>query len=173
MSTGRRAIVWALEPGRIGVRGRPVDEEIHVLEGMIHPYIYYAEENGAVFFDRNFEVADDMRRMVPMTGYIYIGRNVLDVPPARRGTVSYRCTVERILTREELLNDVSEHRYVAPWTKQCLFGKWSDGSPHEPSLTWIKTSNITMLSRGYSPRELGINRDYVRGRIYIDDRDWR
>ena len=150
-----------------------MDEEIHVLEGMIHPYIYYAEEHGAVYFDRNFTVSEDVRRMTPMTGYIYVGRHVLDVPSARRGTVSFRCTVERILTREELLDDTAEHVYVAPWTRQCLHGKWDDGTPHKPSITWIKASHITMLSRGYSPREMGIDRDYVRGRVYVEDRDWR
>jgi len=173
ISARRKAIIWTLEPGPTDKRGCPSNGEMHVLEAMIHPYIYYAEEHGAVYFDRNFEVAEEVRKSVPMTGYIYIGRNVSDVPSARRGTVSYRCTVERILTLEELKNDTSEHRYVAPWTRQCLDGEWSDGTHHDPSITWIKASNITMLSRGYSPREMGIDADFIRGRAFVEDTDWR
>jgi hypothetical protein len=172
MSVRKIAMVWPLDGGPIDSRGRP-GYEVHVQEAMISPHIYYAQERGAVYFDRNFEVSEEKRKMVPMTGYIYIGRNVLDVPPARLGTISYRCTVLKILTREELLKDPTEQKYVPPWTRQCLHGKWGDGTPHDPSETWIKVTNIEMLSRGYSPRELGINRDYVRGVVYVEDKDWR
>jgi len=75
--------------------------------------------------------------------------------------------------REELLKDPTEQKYVPPWTRQCLHGKWGDGTPHDPSETWIKVTNIEMLSRGYSPRELGINRDYVRGVVFVEDKGWR
>jgi hypothetical protein len=172
MSMRKIAMVWPLDGGPIDSRGR-LGYEMHVKEAMISPHIYYAQEQGAVYFDRNFEVSEEKRKMVPMTGYIYIGRNVLDVPPARLGTISYRCTVLKILTREELLKDPTEQKYVPPWTRQCLHGKWGDGTPHDPSETWIKVTNIEMLSRGYSPRELGINRDYVRGVVYVEDKDWR
>lgn len=167
----RTAIVWPINPGRVDKRGCP--EDMHVLEPMIHAQKYYADHHGGVYWDYKWIVAQEVRALVPMTGYLYVGQDVMDVPIGRKGTISYRMVVERITTLQELAQNAEEQRFVPPWRIQCLQARWRDGTAHEPSPTWIKTSNISLLSRGYSPRELGINADYVRRGVYIEDLDWR
>jgi len=118
----REAIIWGIDPGSTGIRGCPL-RAMHVLEAMIHPNRYHAEKYGAVYWDHSWLVAEERRKRTPMTGYIYVGQNVQDVPHNRRGTLSFRMVVERILTLEEILANEEEHIYIPPWRRQCLLGR--------------------------------------------------
>lgn len=167
----KEAFVWGVNLCDLDDRGAPTD--MHVCEGLMYPNIYYAEEKGAVYWDHGWPTSEEHQSKSPLTGYMYIGNEVYDVLVQRRGTICFRCTIEKILSPEELRQDDYEQQYVPPWREQCLWGEWRDGSEHDVSPSWFKLSNIIPLSRGYNPREFGIERDYVRGRALIEDMDWR
>jgi len=167
----KKAIVWGVNLGFVDKRGCP--SEMHVCEGLIYPNLYFAKKFGAVYWDHCWKVSEKIRKSVPMSGYIYAGKNVYDVPYERRGTICFRATIKKILTLEELLENSEELKYVPEWRKQCLNGVWNDGTEHERSPTWFKLSHIKPLSRGYSPREFGINADFVRRGVYVEDKNWR
>lgn len=122
------------------------------------------ERKGAVYWDsspKRREVLDTIN------GYIYIA--------AKNKQVEYKCRVEHIVSRDKLLKISSEHQYVPKFRRQCLTGKWEDGTSHPPSETWIKISEIKRLKL---PLRLGDFKKWKNGEavkrvqggpIYIED----
>ncbi len=120
-----------------------------------------------------------MKRLsFPVVGYMYIGKNVPDVPPNLRGKISFMVKIEGIFTHNNLLNIIRTHpeelRFVPPWRYQCLFGVWPSHSPfagqkHRPSRTWIKLSEIRELPQGISPYNI-VRNHAIHWGIVINDR---
>lgn len=151
------------------VRDPPLTR-MHECEAMITPHIGYIEEYGAIYFDANWKPP---KLSLPTIGYIYIGRDVPDAPSNLRGKISYRVKIERILTRNELLNDSNEQKYVPFWRYQCLHGVWPRTSPfagqkHEPSEYWLKITEIKRLPNGVPPKNV-INNHTIRFGVRVDE----
>lgn len=101
----------------------------------------------------------------PINGYIYV---------AGEGKVKYRCNVEEVVSRGELLSRKSEQRFVPYFRMQCLEGSYGDGSLHKQSETWIKISKISCLSQSREKSDfLKLNGELIQGDIrsiiYIQD----
>lgn len=86
---------------------------MHICEALIYPNLYFAERFGAVYWDHSWEVSEEIREMAPLTGYIYVGKDVYDVPYERRGTICFRATIEKILTLDEIRENDEELKYAS------------------------------------------------------------
>lgn len=103
-------------------------------EADVEKNLEFLRKRGAVYWD----IAAKRKELKgPFDGYIYI-----TVPV---GKVMYKCKVDWVINRKNLLNLVSEHKYVPPFRKQCLTGRFRSEREHEPSPTWIKITKIKKL----------------------------
>mgnify|MGYP007013813968 CR=1 FL=1 len=88
----------------------------------------------------------ERRREASMTRYVYIRGDML---MARRGTISYRCVVGKILTREELLADGEEQVYVPPTEEIASLwrmGRWNS--------SWAELNVDQSISHFHTVQEL-------------------
>jgi len=150
------------------------DVKMFPYEAMISPHIQYIKKHGAIYFDANWRNWNQILNLrTPITGYIYIGKKVPDAPQNMLGKIGYRVKIEKILSRDQLINQIKrEYKYIPFWRQQCLDGKWPLGSPyaglpHEPSRIWLKLTDIKELVQPLDLSEIG--RTVIRYGIVIEE----
>lgn len=124
-----KAIIWPTNPF-----GNPEVDDMFPEEGDVQASIEFLKRAGAVYWD-----AKPPRRELkgPFIGYIYIIKPI--------GEVQYKCDIEWMISRKTLEEMPDEHKFVPPFRRQCLFGKWESGKKHDKSETWIKITRIDKL----------------------------
>ncbi len=127
------AILW---PANLKEAGPDMPRE----EADVEENLRFLRKMGAVYWD---SAAKRKELKGPFDGYIYI-----TVPV---GKVMYKCKVDWVINRNNLLQMEKEHKYIPKFREQCLRARFRSGKEHNPSPTWIKISKIERLK---TPREL-------------------
>lgn len=123
------AILWPANINAAGV-GMPMEE------ADVRANRNFLKEKGAVYWDSS---AKRKELTGPFWGYIY---NTLPV-----GKVEYKCLIDFVINRDTLLEMPEEEVFIPHFRKQCFNGHFEDGTPHNPSQTWIKISKFVKLMK--------------------------
>jgi hypothetical protein len=123
------AILWPANINAAGV-GMPMEE------ADVRANRNFLKEKGAVYWDSS---AKRKELTGPFWGYIY---NTLPV-----GKVEYKCLIDFVINRDTLLEMPEEEVFIPHFRKQCFKGHFEDGTPHNPSQTWIRISKFVKLMK--------------------------